>query len=189
MFYVLHPPKSPLPFRLRPSAAAPFENPARRFFRYTFANAISHSKISAGIKYAQPHNPVIEADCQISILPKLTSCVDYRETATKLQSEWNLEDPQTLEFAPHVGNHALVAVLQRGLLYHEAERLLAQVCSYPVACPALGEWENGGRTVIYFDSHVVVLPYHLPLAFSDLWLHCHLRWHLRRIWQTSGSAQ
>lgn len=36
-------------------------------------------------------------------------------------------DPETLDFAPHVRHHALVAVLQRGLLYHEAERESAQV--------------------------------------------------------------
>ncbi|KAL3422410.1 hypothetical protein PVAG01_06566 [Phlyctema vagabunda] len=47
---------------------------------------------------------------------------DYRKTALTLQSEWNTTEPQELPFAPHVTNHALVGVLNRGLLYHAAER-------------------------------------------------------------------
>ena len=49
-------------------------------------------------------------------------CSDYQETAVKLQKEWNVEDPEQLPFAPHVTNHALVEVLNRGLLYNSAER-------------------------------------------------------------------
>ena len=55
-------------------------------------------------------------------------CVlDYRETATRLQKEWNLENPQQLPFAPHVTNHALVSVLNKGLLYNACERESATV--------------------------------------------------------------
>jgi transducin (beta)-like 1 len=52
---------------------------------------------------------------------------DYRETAARLQKEWNVQDPQQLPFAPHVTHHALVAVLNRGLLYNLQERDLEQV--------------------------------------------------------------
>jgi hypothetical protein len=52
---------------------------------------------------------------------------DYRETATRLQKEWNVPDPQQLPFAPHVTHHALVAVLNRGLLYNVQEREPEQV--------------------------------------------------------------
>lgn len=55
-------------------------------------------------------------------------CLDYSETAVRLQKEWNIQDPQQLPFAPHVTNHALVAVLNRGLLYNVQERELTQVC-------------------------------------------------------------
>lgn len=33
-----------------------------------------------------------------------------------------MEDPEQLPFAPHVTNHALVEVLNRGLLYNSIER-------------------------------------------------------------------
>ncbi|KFY86057.1 hypothetical protein V500_07905 [Pseudogymnoascus sp. VKM F-4518 (FW-2643)] len=80
---------------------------------------------------------------------------NYRETAVKLQSEWDVSDPQSLDFAPHVNNHALVAVLQRGLLYHEAERLSAQSRRGAVAvAPATG----------FFGP---VAPLSPPLASSD----------------------
>ncbi|KAE8445476.1 hypothetical protein EG329_013366 [Mollisiaceae sp. DMI_Dod_QoI] len=47
---------------------------------------------------------------------------DYRDTAVRLQKEWNIQDPQQLPFAPHVDAHALVRVLNRGLLYNGQER-------------------------------------------------------------------
>ncbi len=52
----------------------------------------------------------------------------YQETALRLQKEWNLENPQQLPFAPHVTNHALVSVLNKGLLYNACERESARVC-------------------------------------------------------------
>jgi hypothetical protein len=62
---------------------------------------------------------------------RLTDChsSDYQETALRLQKEWNLENPQQLAFAPHVKNHALVSVLNKGLLYNTSEKEAAQVCS------------------------------------------------------------
>ncbi|CZS88025.1 hypothetical protein WAI453_000418 [Rhynchosporium graminicola] len=47
---------------------------------------------------------------------------DYKETAVRLQQEWNIQDPQQLPFAPHVTINTLVAVLNRGLLYNVQER-------------------------------------------------------------------
>ncbi|CAD6499546.1 BgTH12-03657 [Blumeria graminis f. sp. triticale] len=47
---------------------------------------------------------------------------DYPETAVRLQKEWNMQDPQLLSFAPHVQPHALVSLLNRGLLYNMHER-------------------------------------------------------------------
>jgi hypothetical protein len=52
---------------------------------------------------------------------------DYRETAARLQKEWNVQHPQELPFAPHVTHHALVSVLNRGLLYNVQEREPEQV--------------------------------------------------------------
>ncbi|KAK2625802.1 hypothetical protein QTJ16_005114 [Diplocarpon rosae] len=62
---------------------------------------------------------------------------DYSETAVRLQKEWDIRDPQELPFAPHVKNHALVAVLNRGLLYNVQERELVQP-PREVAAPAPG---------------------------------------------------
>jgi hypothetical protein len=56
--------------------------------------------------------------------------VDYKETALRLQKEWNLENPEQLPFASHVTNHALVAVLNKGLLYNACERESARVSNY-----------------------------------------------------------
>lgn len=51
--------------------------------------------------------------------------LDYCETAIRLQKEWNMEDPQRLSFAPHVKSHALVSILNRGLIYNMHERRFA----------------------------------------------------------------
>jgi hypothetical protein len=42
-----------------------------------------------------------------------------------LQRDWNL-DPQSLPFASHVRAHALVSLVQKGLLYHELEQTVDQ---------------------------------------------------------------
>ncbi|KAM0440710.1 hypothetical protein ACHAPT_000011 [Fusarium lateritium] len=48
---------------------------------------------------------------------------NYRETAAKLQKEWHVKQPhRDFPFARHVKSHALVSVLNRGLLYHALER-------------------------------------------------------------------
>ncbi|TVY46052.1 F-box-like/WD repeat-containing protein [Lachnellula occidentalis] len=51
----------------------------------------------------------------------------YEESAVRLQKEWNHPDPQQLSCAPHVPNHALVALLNRGLMYAVNERENLQV--------------------------------------------------------------
>ncbi|CAG9939008.1 unnamed protein product [Clonostachys rosea f. rosea IK726] len=51
------------------------------------------------------------------------SNADYRETAAKFQKEWHIKEPhQEFPFAPHVKGHALVSIINRGLLYHALER-------------------------------------------------------------------
>ncbi|KAH8677329.1 WD40-repeat-containing domain protein [Xylariales sp. PMI_506] len=52
---------------------------------------------------------------------------NYRETAVKFQKEWHIEEPhRELDFARHVKSHALVNVLNKGLLYNSLERDFAQ---------------------------------------------------------------
>ncbi|POS84632.1 hypothetical protein EPUL_002302 [Erysiphe pulchra] len=51
--------------------------------------------------------------------------LDYFETAVRLQKEWDIKDPQELPFAPHVQPHALVSILNRGLIYNMHERRFA----------------------------------------------------------------
>ena len=52
---------------------------------------------------------------------------DYRETALKFQKEWHVEEPhRQLDFARHVKSHALVNVINKGLLYNSLEREFAQ---------------------------------------------------------------
>ena len=58
----------------------------------------------------------------------IDSCVlDYKETAVRLQKEWNIQDPQQLPYAPLVEHHALVSVLNRGLLYNTQQSDARQV--------------------------------------------------------------
>jgi transducin (beta)-like 1 len=53
---------------------------------------------------------------------------DYRETAAKFQKEWHVQEPHRhFEFAPHVKSHALVSVVNRGLLYYAIERERAKI--------------------------------------------------------------
>jgi len=48
---------------------------------------------------------------------------NYRETAAKFQKEWQVKQPHhQFSFAPHVKGHALVSVINRGLLYQSLER-------------------------------------------------------------------
>ncbi|KAI1456166.1 WD40 repeat-like protein [Annulohypoxylon moriforme] len=52
---------------------------------------------------------------------------NYRETAVKFQKEWHVEEPhRQLDFAQHVKSHALVNVINKGLLYSSLERDHAQ---------------------------------------------------------------
>ncbi|KJZ75038.1 hypothetical protein HIM_05524 [Hirsutella minnesotensis 3608] len=48
---------------------------------------------------------------------------NYRETAAKFQKEWHVKEPhRDFEFARHVKGHALISVVNRGLLYYALER-------------------------------------------------------------------
>ncbi|KAF4445519.1 hypothetical protein F53441_10772 [Fusarium austroafricanum] len=48
---------------------------------------------------------------------------NYRETAAKFQKEWHVKQPhREFAFARHVKSHALVSVINRGLVYHALER-------------------------------------------------------------------
>jgi transducin (beta)-like 1 len=48
---------------------------------------------------------------------------NYRETAAKFQKEWHVKEPhRQFEFAPHVQGHALISVINRGLIYNSLER-------------------------------------------------------------------
>ncbi|KAI0832992.1 WD40 repeat-like protein [Hypoxylon sp. FL0890] len=68
---------------------------------------------------------------------------DYRETAVKFQKEWHVEEPhRQLDFAQHVKSHALVNVINKGLLYNSLEREHAQSQQVPrdaAATAALAE--------------------------------------------------
>ncbi|KAF7555844.1 hypothetical protein G7046_g6460 [Stylonectria norvegica] len=47
----------------------------------------------------------------------------YREAAAKLQKEWHVKQPhREFAFARHVKSHALVSVINRGMLYYSLER-------------------------------------------------------------------
>ncbi|EJT72059.1 hypothetical protein GGTG_11307 [Gaeumannomyces tritici R3-111a-1] len=48
---------------------------------------------------------------------------NYRETAAKFQKEWHVREPHRhFDFAQHVKSHALVSVVNNGLLYNALER-------------------------------------------------------------------
>ncbi|XDG03424.1 hypothetical protein ABKA04_003039 [Annulohypoxylon sp. FPYF3050] len=67
---------------------------------------------------------------------------NYRETAVKFQKEWHVEEPhRQLDFAQHVKSHALVNVINKGLLYNKLERDYAQSQQVPrdAAVAALAE--------------------------------------------------
>lgn len=96
---------------------------------------------------------------------------EYRETALKLQKEWNVEDPQLFDFAPHVRENALVAVLHRGLLYHDSERKCSEVCLES----RLTITNSHGLGMLTFSRFDAALRPHC-LDFSALWLlRCRLR--------------
>ncbi|KAG5663878.1 hypothetical protein KAF25_006463 [Fusarium avenaceum] len=62
-------------------------------------------------------------DFALTITSNLVLLVDYRETAAKFQKEWDVKQPhRDFAFARHVKSHALVSVINRGLLYHALER-------------------------------------------------------------------
>jgi len=85
-----------------------------------------------------------------------------------------VEDPQVFDFAPHVRDNALVAVLQRGLLYHDSERKSLEVCLES----RLTTTDSHRIGMLTFSRFVATLRPHY-LDFSVLWL---LRCRLRQEW-------
>lgn len=61
---------------------------------------------------------------QFNLTPR--RCTGYGDSAVKLQRDW-MADPQGLPFAQFMKSHALVTLVQKGLLYHEIEKSLEQV--------------------------------------------------------------
>lgn len=64
----------------------------------------------------------------VTVYPNLQSLsrADYRETAAKFQKEWHIKEPHRhFDFAPHIKSHALVSVINRGLIYNSLERQYA----------------------------------------------------------------
>jgi hypothetical protein len=82
-----------------------------------------------------------------------------------------VEDPQVFDFAPHVRDNALVAVLQRGLLYHDSERKSLEVCLESRLTTA----DSRGLGMLrFFRFDAALRPHYLD--FSALWLlRCRLR--------------
>ena len=56
------------------------------------------------------------------------SLAGYEGAARHLSKEWDVQQPDLLPFAPHVGKHALVSVLNKGLLYDAYNREASRVC-------------------------------------------------------------
>ncbi|KIN05596.1 hypothetical protein OIDMADRAFT_114190, partial [Oidiodendron maius Zn] len=91
----------------------------------------------------------------------------YHDAAVHLQKRWDIQDPQQLPFAPHVTNHALVTVVNKGLLYNACERETARArgveepvsgffgpLTLPEPRPGLDEddLENGRKRQIEFEQ-------------------------------------
>jgi len=62
------------------------------------------------------------------IVSGINTVIGHGEAAVKLQRDW-VENPQTLPFAEHINRHALVSLVHKGLLYHEIEASVKQVCN------------------------------------------------------------
>ena len=55
----------------------------------------------------------------------------YGQAAVKLQQFWLQEkDPQSLPFAQRIDRRALVALVHKGLKYHQIEQLHSKVCLF-----------------------------------------------------------
>lgn len=98
---------------------------------------------------------------------------NYRETAVKFQKEWHKTEPhRQLDFARHVQSHALINVLNKGLLYNQLERDFADASqqrqqSQPLQPPVPQENENAAATAVaevmqvgVFGPLVVPPPHH-----------------------------
>ncbi len=69
------------------------------------------------------HGPLPLGATEVIPNRALPLLIDYRETAAKFQKEWHVKEPhQHFGFAPHVKSHALVSIINKGLLYQALER-------------------------------------------------------------------
>ena len=82
----------------------------------------------------------------------------HGEAAVKLQRDW-LADPQSLPFAQHIKTHALVSLIQKGLLYYQIEQSLDQVSLHALSITTLSQSSQpGGRksssaaTLLFFGT-------------------------------------
>jgi hypothetical protein len=147
-----------------------FQMPGR--FRYNSCRLTSnpHPKVPARVKYV----PAATVNCP-GVLTR--SALDFPETALSLQREWKTEEPQHLDFAPHVKHHALVSVLQRGLLYHDIERQSLQVSQAQPLSPPTPSAPHPIAMSIFTLLRMLVLLL-VParyLVFSGLYFRCRLR--------------
>ncbi|TGO29195.1 hypothetical protein BPAE_0018g00430 [Botrytis paeoniae] len=92
----------------------------------------------------------------------------YEGAARHLSKEWDVQQPDLLPFAPHVGKHALVSVLNKGLLYdaynREASRAFRQhqgrsqdVSDSEIPMGVFGPLEIANRTIPIITSPQVPL--------------------------------
>ncbi|KAI9766302.1 MAG: Transducin (beta)-like 1 X-linked receptor 1 [Geoglossum umbratile] len=94
----------------------------------------------------------------------------YGEVAVRLQRDWNL-DPEALPFASHVRSHALVSLVQKGLLYHEIEQAIDQARhADPKRGAVIAEWANWDTSLQYGHPTVTTEASYFfgpDAAFSD----------------------
>ncbi|SPO03494.1 related to nuclear receptor co-repressor/HDAC3 complex subunit TBLR1 [Cephalotrichum gorgonifer] len=80
---------------------------------------------AASPSLSSSHLPVPPRMVPVSITS--ASLNDYRETAAKFQKEWHIQEPHRhFDFAPHIKTHALVSVINKGLIYNSLERQYVQ---------------------------------------------------------------
>ena len=95
------------------------------FSRYRFAN----KDFSPRHRYLLENGKCFNSAPNILWYKADEDFLGYTESALRLQKEWGVQDPQKeFDFAPHVTNHALVSVLNKGLLYNASERESTRVC-------------------------------------------------------------
>ncbi|KAI1846517.1 hypothetical protein JX266_007414 [Neoarthrinium moseri] len=104
-----------------PESLSRATEPARRRSGFDFAS------LSSGPKCEPTMKEHLDSDRVNFLIWRYLIEGNYRETAVKFQKEWHKEQPhRQLDFARHVQSHALVNVLNKGLIYNSLEREYAQ---------------------------------------------------------------